>query len=391
MAKSGLLSGMRLVVGMGLGAGLMYIFDPRAGNRRRAIARDKMGHWSHQFNEAIGATARDVSHRVQGLLAQTRSLWMQKPNPPDVVEARVRSKMGRWVSHPSAIEVTADEGGRVILAGPILAHEVEDLLSAVASIPGVTTIENCLETHHTAEEVPALQGGQERPGEQFEILQANWTPATRLLAGSIGSTLMLNALRRPGLFSGFFGVIGLGLFSRAATNKDVGRLLGITGGRRTVDLQKTLNIAAPLEEVFRIWTNYAFFPQFMSNVRQIEELGGGRSRWVVAGPLGREIQWNAVVTENVPSEVFAWKTEPGSPVAHSGRIHFQPNEEGGTRIHIQLSYSPPAGVVGHLVASLFGADPKSQMDTDLMRMKSFIETGGLPSSEAALHESSPPC
>ncbi len=390
MAKSTLLGGMRLVVGMGLGAGLMYLFDPRAGKRRRAIARDKMVHWSRQLNEAIGVTAQDVTYRVQGLLAETRSLWMHKPNSPDVVEARVRSKMGRWVSHPSAIEVTADEGGRVILAGSILAHEVDNLLSAVASIPGVTTIENRLETHHAAQEEPSLQSGHERPGEQVEIMQANWNPATRLLAGTVGSTLILNALRRPGLFSGVFGVVGLGLVSRAVTNKDVGRLLGLTDRRRTVDFQKTFDIAAPLEEVFRIWTNYAFFPQFMSHVRQIEELGDGRSRWIVAGPMGREIQWNVVVTENVPNQVFAWKTEPGSPVVHSGVMHFQRNEDGGTRIHIRLAYSQPAGVGGHLVASLFGADPKSQIDADLMRMKTLIETGGLPSSAAARPESGLP-
>jgi hypothetical protein len=34
--------------------------------------------------------------------------------------------------------------------------------------------------------------------------------------------------------------------------------------------------------------------------------------------------------------------------------------------------------VGHLVATLLGRDPKHELDADLMRMKSFIETGRLP-------------
>jgi uncharacterized membrane protein len=41
--------------------------------------------------------------------------------------------------------------------------------------------------------------------------------------------------------------------------------------------------------------------------------------------------------------------------------------------------------LGHIVASLFGADPKSQMDDDLVRMKSFIETGKVPSDAAWQH------
>jgi uncharacterized membrane protein len=40
-----------------------------------------------------------------------------------------------------------------------------------------------------------------------------------------------------------------------------------------------------------------------------------------------------------------------------------------------MTYKPPAGLLGHYVSSLFGADPKSEMDQDLARLKSLIETG----------------
>ena len=43
-----------------------------------------------------------------------------------------------------------------------------------------------------------------------------------------------------------------------------------------------------------------------------------------------------------------------------------------------MTYQPPAGMIGHAVASLFNGDPKRQMDDDLMRMKAFIETGITP-------------
>jgi uncharacterized membrane protein len=53
-----------------------------------------------------------------------------------------------------------------------------------------------------------------------------------------------------------------------------------------------------------------------------------------------------------------------------------------------MSYNPPAGVVGHAVASLFGRDPKQDLDADLMRMKSFIETGVAPHDAAQSAERS---
>ncbi|HEY5572413.1 MAG TPA: hypothetical protein VIK64_05285, partial [Anaerolineales bacterium] len=53
----------------------------------------------------------------------------------------------------------------------------------------------------------------------------------------------------------------------------------------------------------------------------------------------------------------------------------EPNPQGGTRVTVRMSYTPPAGAVGHAVASLFGVDPKKAMDDDLVRMKSLIEEG----------------
>jgi uncharacterized membrane protein len=47
-----------------------------------------------------------------------------------------------------------------------------------------------------------------------------------------------------------------------------------------------------------------------------------------------------------------------------------------------MSYNPVVGALGHAVASIFGADPKSEMDDDLMRMKSMIETR-VPPQETA--------
>jgi len=46
-----------------------------------------------------------------------------------------------------------------------------------------------------------------------------------------------------------------------------------------VDIQKTLYVEAPTEQVYAFWENYENFPLFMSNVRQVQDLGGLRSRW----------------------------------------------------------------------------------------------------------------
>src|SRR5690606_32207958 len=118
-----------------------------------------------------------------------------------------------------------------------------------------------------------------------EFAETYWSPATRFLAGTAGSALLLYGTRRRDMFGIGVGALGLSLASRALTNLEMKRLTGIGAGRRAVDVQKTIQINAPVEEVFNFWDNYQNFPHFMSNVREVRDLGDNRSRWVVAGPL----------------------------------------------------------------------------------------------------------
>lgn len=79
----------------------------------------------------------------------------------------MRAQLGRWVSHPHAIEVAADSG-HVTLSGPILQSEERQLLQAAQSVRGVHEVESRLEVHKTADNVPALQGGSGRPRPRME-------------------------------------------------------------------------------------------------------------------------------------------------------------------------------------------------------------------------------
>ena len=73
---------------------------------------------------------------------------------------------------------------------------------------------------------------------------------------------------------------------------------------------------------------------------------------------------------------IAWRSEPGSTVENAGVVRFSPVGDGSaTRVDIQLSYNPPAGFLGDVVASLFGKDPKSAMDEDLVRFQTLVEEG----------------
>jgi uncharacterized membrane protein len=82
---------------------------------------------------------------------------------------------------------------------------------------------------------------------------------------------------RRGAFGGMLTLAGLTLLTRALTNMELKRMLGVGAGKRAIDIQKTINLNAPVDRVFGLWANYQNFPHFMSNVREVKDLGVGRS------------------------------------------------------------------------------------------------------------------
>lgn len=207
-----------LITGIGFGAGLMYILDPAMGRRRRALARDKTIHVWKKTSDAVGSTARDVSNRAVGLSQKLRSSFArdfarEESPSDDVLVERVRSRIGHVVSHPRAIDVTAS-GGKITLRGPVFEAEVDRLLSSVAGVPGVDSVEKLLEVHETAEDVPALQGGIEPGGGRFELLQRIWSPSTTALMAAGGGALAVYGWNRRDRLGMTCTKLGLGMLSR---------------------------------------------------------------------------------------------------------------------------------------------------------------------------------
>jgi uncharacterized membrane protein len=195
------------------------------------------------------------------------------------------------------------------------------------------------------------------------------TTALRVLGGA----LTVYGLTRRGTFGALLRTVGAGMLV-GVTGRDAftGSGLPTLDRRRAVDIQKTLHIDAPVEQVYEFWSNYENFPLFMSHVREVEDLGEGRSHWSVSGPGGVPIEWHATVTQQTPNEVIAWRSEPGSMLENAGIIRFVPTGA-GTRVDLRFCYHPPAGGAGQAVAELLGSDPRGKLNEDLGRMKALLE------------------
>ncbi|HET9227655.1 MAG TPA: SRPBCC family protein [Thermoanaerobaculia bacterium] len=355
-----------LLGGLGIGAGLMYLLDPERGRRRRAAAQGKAAHSLRAGGAALGRASRDLIHRGKGLFAEAGArLPLHREQVEDrVLEDRVRSKMGRYVSHSHAIEVLAEDG-EVTLAGEILQSEAAGLLAAVRSVRGVRKVDDQLRIHESAEHVSSLQG---EPRKNAHRNSRPWPPAKRLLATTAGGALAYAGFHRRDPIGIVIGAVGIGLIARGLT----------ASGPQTLDISKTILVGAPIEDVFGYWAEFENFPRFMANVLEVERTGPNCWHWVVRGPAGTHLEWDACLSVFEPERVLSWKTLPGADLGNAGSVHFTPTGEMETRVDVRVSIHPPAGAlgsIGHAIATLLGRDPETEMDEDLARFKALMEEG----------------
>jgi uncharacterized membrane protein len=368
---------------IGLGAGLAYFFDPQQGDRRRALLRDKANSLVDRMDDSIYARVEDTRNKTRGVLSEWTAKLSNQDSPDWLLAERVRSALGRLSSHSHSVKVRVEDG-QVHLSGSILKDEKDAIVKAASRTRGVRDVVDELEVFYSQEEMSAFEDtptskNQDAPAWKQQSL----SPSTRLLSSVGGSLLTLYGLKRRGLAKPVLSTAGLLLTARGMTNMDTSSLLGLSTAGNGIRVQKTININAPIDEVYRFWHNFENFPLFMDHVKEVS-VQNGLSTWKVAGPAGSSMEFQSHITRDVPNESIAWETIPDSQVHHTGVVRFEENWDEGTRITVQMTYMPPAGIVGHKVAELFGVDPRQAMQDDLMRLKALLEVNRMTTNESAL-------
>jgi uncharacterized membrane protein len=169
-------------------------------------------------------------------------------------------------------------------------------------------------------------------------------------------------------------------------------LLGIAAGvlaagvwglwrREPGEVHESIMVNAPPERVWETWTRFENFPRFMPAVREVRAMGGDRTHWVVTGPAGTPIEFEATVTRRDPPNALAWRTVEGALVSHGGSVRFRPSGGGATRIDVTMWWRPAAGAVGEGVATLSSLDPAHLLREGLKRFKMEVERAAPATTE----------
>jgi uncharacterized membrane protein len=135
-------------------------------------------------------------------------------------------------------------------------------------------------------------------------------------------------------------------------------------------IEKSIEINVPVKAAYNQWTQFEEFPKFMEGVKQVKQIDDTHLHWK-AEIGGKEKEWDAEITEQIPDERIAWRNRNGAK--NAGVVTFHRLSDAKSKVMLQLEYDPE-GVVEN-VGDAMGVVSQRVLG-DLERFKQYIESRG---------------
>jgi uncharacterized membrane protein len=135
-------------------------------------------------------------------------------------------------------------------------------------------------------------------------------------------------------------------------------------------IEKSIEVNAPVSAVYNQWTQFEEFPKFMEGVTSVRQLDDKRLHWV-ATIGGKDLEWDAEITQQTPDKRIAWRSVSGAE--NAGSVVFTPADAQRTRVTLRIEYDPKG--ITEKVGNALGV-VSGRVEGDLKRFKEFIEARG---------------
>jgi len=132
--------------------------------------------------------------------------------------------------------------------------------------------------------------------------------------------------------------------------------------------EKSVEVKAPVSAVYNQWAQFEEFPRFMAGVKEVRRLDDTHVHWH-AEIWGKDKEWDAEITEQVPDVKIAWRSISGD-APNAGEVRFEPVDGERTRVHLALEYEPQGAIenVGDKLGVL-----SARLQTTVRDFKKYVE------------------
>ena len=134
---------------------------------------------------------------------------------------------------------------------------------------------------------------------------------------------------------------------------------------------RSIIVKGSAAELYHLWADLESFPRFMKHVKSVTSTGDQTTHWVVEGPLGKTIEWDAETTRMEEGKRLAWNSKEGSDVKTSGQVVFTELPHDETQVTVTLMVVPQGTLAG-AAAGLFGKLDLT-LEEDLRSFKAYAE------------------
>jgi uncharacterized membrane protein len=153
-------------------------------------------------------------------------------------------------------------------------------------------------------------------------------------------------------------------------------------GNRGVKVVRSCTVRKPAAELYQFWRSLENLTTIIKHPVAITALSDTESHWKASAPGDTYVEWDAVIINDHPNELIAWRSKDGAEIANAGSVRFEPAPgDEGTEVTVQLEYDPPGGRLAAFVAKLTGEEPAQQVGEALRRFKALMEAGEIPTVE----------
>lgn len=143
---------------------------------------------------------------------------------------------------------------------------------------------------------------------------------------------------------------------------------------RNVNIQVSLKVDKPREEVYDFWRRLENLPLFMEHLELVNSIDEKTSVWEAKIPGGMgNLRWRSEIVKERPFELLGWQSLTGSEVENAGKVEFRDAEDGGTELHVVITYRAPLGIAGEGVARLINPYFHRVVENDIRNFKDYIE------------------
>ena len=148
------------------------------------------------------------------------------------------------------------------------------------------------------------------------------------------------------------------------------QLKKMRGSGSMSSVEESIEVNVPVSTAYNQWTQFEEFPRFMDSVHEVRQLDDEHLHWR-ANVGGKEKEWDAEITEQIPDQRIAWRSTSG--VRNAGVVTFHKLSDTSSKVTMQMEYDPQT--IGEKVGDALGA-VKLQTKGNLKRFKELIESRG---------------